>query len=100
MNLLHVDDFEAGQVFELGQHKFTQNEILTFATEFDPQPFHIDEAAAAQSNYGGLIASGWHTGSVYMRLLVDGLPCRCASMGSPQAWKNCAGSHQSTQATR
>ncbi|MDE0779414.1 MAG: MaoC family dehydratase [Alphaproteobacteria bacterium] len=83
MTLLHLDDFEAGQVFELGQYSFTQDEILTFATEFDPQPFHIDEAAAAQSNYGGLIASGWHTGSVFMRLLVNGLLHRCASMGSP-----------------
>lgn len=80
---LHLEDFSAGQTFELGEHHFTRDEILEFATVFDPQTFHIDEAAAAQSNYGGLIASGWHTGSVFMRLLVDGLLHRCASMGSP-----------------
>lgn len=83
MSLLHLDDFEAGQVYELGDHRFSKDEILKFAQDFDPQPFHIDEAAAAASNYGGLIASGWHTGSVFMRLLVDGLLHRCAGMGSP-----------------
>ena len=50
---------------------------------FDPQPFHVDEAAAARSIYGGLIASGWHTVSLFMRLLVDGLLRDSASMGSP-----------------
>lgn len=83
MSLLHLEDFSAGQTFDLGQHTFAEKEILTFATQFDPQPFHIDQDAAAASNFGGLIASGWHTGSVFMRLLVDGLLVRCASMGSP-----------------
>lgn len=80
---LYLDDFAAGQVYELGEYNFTKDEILRFAKDFDPQPFHIDEAAAAQSNYGGLIASGWHTGSIFMRLLVDGLLHKCAGMGSP-----------------
>lgn len=83
MSLLHLDDFAVGQIFDLGQHAFAEEEILAFATQFDPQPFHIDQEAAAASNFGGLIASGWHTGSVFMRLLVDGLLVRCASMGSP-----------------
>jgi acyl dehydratase len=83
MSLLHLDDFEAGQVYELGTFNFTKDAILAFAQDFDPQPFHVDEDAAAKSNYGGLIASGWHTGSVFMRLLVDGLLHRCAGMGSP-----------------
>jgi len=83
MTQLHLDDFARGQVFELGEHSFTRDEILEFATAFDPQPFHINEEAAAQSNYDGLIASGWHKGSIFMRLLVSGLLHRCASMGSP-----------------
>ncbi len=83
MSLLYLEDFAAGQTFDLGQHQFDENEIVDFATQFDPQPFHIDPDAAAASNFGGLVASGWHTGSVFMRLLVDGLLARCASMGSP-----------------
>ncbi|MBT3398600.1 MAG: MaoC family dehydratase [Rhodospirillaceae bacterium] len=83
MSLLHLDDFETGQVYDLGQHMFAEDEIIEFATQFDPQPFHVDPEAAAASNFDGLIASGWHTGSVFMRLLVDGLLARCASMGSP-----------------
>jgi len=83
MSLLHLEDFEVGQTFDLGQHRFDADEVIEFATQFDPQPFHVDPEAAAASNFGGLIASGWHTGSVFMRLLVDGLLVRCASMGSP-----------------
>ena len=80
---LYLEDFQAGQVVELGSATITRDEILDFATQYDPQPFHVDEAAAEQSMYGGLIASGWHTVSLFMRLLVDGLLCRAASMGSP-----------------
>jgi len=83
MTELYLDDFAAEQVYQLGEYTFSKDEILRFANDFDPQPFHIDEAAAAQSNYGGMIASGWHTGSVFMRLLVDGLLHKCAGMGSP-----------------
>lgn len=83
MSLLYLEDFAAGQTYDLGQHSFGEDEIVAFATQYDPQPFHIDRDAAAESNFGGLIASGWHTGSVFMRLLVDGLLARCASMGSP-----------------
>lgn len=83
MTLLHLEDFESGQIFELGEYKFDTDEIIAFAKQFDPQPFHIDKDAAAASTFGGLIASGWQTGSVFMRLLVDGLLVRCASMGSP-----------------
>jgi acyl dehydratase len=73
----------AGQVFELGSRKIDREEILRFATEFDPQPFHIDEEAAAASPYGGLIASGWQTIGIFMRLLVDGVLGRAAGMGAP-----------------
>lgn len=77
------EDFEAGQVHELGTHTVTEEEILAFAREFDPQPFHLDPKAARDSVFGGLIASGWHTGSLWMRLYVDSLLGGAASMGSP-----------------
>jgi acyl dehydratase len=79
----YFEDFGVGQVIELGSHTMTREEMLAFARQFDPQPFHIDEAAARESPFGGLIASGWHTGSVCMRLLVDHLLNSAASLGSP-----------------
>lgn len=81
--MLYLDDFEAGQTIELGSRSVTKEEIIAFAEQFDPQPFHTDEEAAADTIYGGLIASGWHTVSLFMRLLVDGLLSNAASMGSP-----------------
>ncbi len=77
------EDFQPGQVIELGQRSVTEEEIIAFATQFDPQPFHIDRAAAANSIYGGVIASGWHTCSMMMRLIVDGMMAASSSMGSP-----------------
>ena len=77
------DDFEAGQVHELGSHTVTEEEILAFARQFDPQSFHVDPEAAKESVFGGLIASGWHTGAMWMRLYVDSLLGGAASMGSP-----------------
>ena len=65
------EDYEIGQVTELGSHRFTAEDIVRFASAFDPQPFHVDEDAAANSHFGGLVASGWHTGAVMMRLLVE-----------------------------
>ena len=70
---IYFEDFENGQTFELGSRTLTRERILAFAEEFDPQPFHLDEAAAADTIYGGLIASGWHTGSVLMGLFATGL---------------------------
>src|SRR5690349_6800223 len=83
MQLLRLEDFSPGQVIELGSRSFTQQEMVAFARQFDPQPFHVDEAAARQSIYGGLIASGWHTVATLMRLMVDGYLSKSASMGSP-----------------
>ena len=62
------DDFAIGNRYELGRHTFTAEDIIQFASRYDPQPFHTDEAAAARSHFGGLVASGWHTASVYMKL--------------------------------
>jgi acyl dehydratase len=79
----YFEDFEPGQDIDLGTRTVTEDEIVAFAREFDPQPFHIDRAAAADSIFGGVIASGWHTCSMMMRMVVDGLMNRSASMGSP-----------------
>ncbi len=79
----YFEDFKPGQTFELGSHTITRESILAFAREYDPQPFHTDEEAAKRTIYGGLIASGWQTGSILMRLFWDGLLHECASLGSP-----------------
>jgi acyl dehydratase len=80
---LYWEDFVVGRVFELGPRTVSQDEILQFARSYDPQSFHTDEAAAASSIYGGLIASGWHTCVLMMRVLHDGMLSRAASLGSP-----------------
>jgi acyl dehydratase len=67
----YFEDIQVGEKKALGRHTFTAEEIKSFAERFDPQPFHLDEAAAAQSHFGGLVASGWHTGSVCIRLIVQ-----------------------------
>ncbi|MFS2027729.1 MaoC family dehydratase [Massilia sp. CT11-137] len=79
----YFEDFEPGQDIDLGTRTVTEDEIVAFAREFDPQPFHLDRGAAAESIFGGVIASGWHTCSMMMRMVVDGLLNRSASMGSP-----------------
>jgi len=77
----HYEDFAPGDAFDLGSLTVSRAEILAFAEEFDPLPFHLDDAAAAASLLGGLAASGWHTASLMMRLYVDGLLAETASMG-------------------
>jgi acyl dehydratase len=79
----YFEDFFAGQEIDLGTRTVSEDEIIAFASQFDPQPFHIDREAAAQSIYGGVIASGWHTCSMMMRMVVDGLMAKSSSMGSP-----------------
>lgn len=66
-----LDDLLVGQAFQSASHVITADEIKRFASEFDPQPFHLDEAAAAETLFGGLAASGWHTAAITMRLLVQ-----------------------------
>ncbi|MEO5575808.1 MAG: MaoC family dehydratase [Gaiellaceae bacterium] len=80
---LFLEDFEPGEVLELGSHTVSEEEILAFARQWDPQPFHVDPEAAKDSVFGGLIASGWHTGSLWMRLYVDATLGRADSRGSP-----------------
>ncbi len=76
------EDFSEGQVYELGEETIREQEIIDFARRFDAQPFHVDPEAAKRSIYGGLIASGWHTGSLMMGLLVRNLIHDVASLGS------------------
>ena len=66
----YFDDIHVGDRLSLGSHVFTADEIKVFAAQYDPQPFHVDEAAAADSHFGALCASGWHTAAMWMRLRV------------------------------
>lgn len=75
------DDFTVGEVFDVGPHRMEQDRIVEFGREFDPQRFHVDPEAAKATIYAGLIASGWHTGAVLMKLLSTTLGP--SSLGSP-----------------
>ncbi len=77
------EDFVPGTVLEFGGHTVTEAEIIAFARDFDPQYFHTDPEAARASAFGGLIASGWHTAAIAMRMLADNFLPPNASMGSP-----------------
>ena len=79
---LFLDDLSVGQTFTSASHALDVGQIKRFAAEFDPQPFHLDEAAAARSIFAGLAASGWHTAALTMRLLVDGLPIAGGIVGA------------------
>lgn len=83
MPKLYFEDFAKGDVHVLGTYEVTAEEIVEFASQWDPQPFHIDPEAAKDSSFGGLIASGWHTGSIFMRLYVTALISDSDSRGSP-----------------
>jgi acyl dehydratase len=83
MTEVFLDDLEVGQRHRLGTRVVRREEIVAFAREYDPQPFHVDEDVARSSIYGGLIASGWYTVCLFMRLFVDGFLQHAASMGSP-----------------
>lgn len=67
----YFDEIEIGSKRLLGSHLFTREEMIAFAQKYDPQPFHLDEEAAARTHFGALVASGWHTAAIWMRLLVD-----------------------------
>ena len=83
MPLRYFEDFFPGQEFSFGPHTVMRAEIVAFAAEFDPQPFHLDESAAADTMLGGLAASGWHTAALFMRMMALGWLNESASMGSP-----------------
>lgn len=79
----YFEDIVPGAARETAGRTFTAEAIIAFARQFDPQPFHIDPEAAKQSSFGGLVASGWHTASTVMRLMVDAAIDLDASLGSP-----------------
>lgn len=82
--MVYWEDLRVGDSRQLGSHTFTREEIIDFARKFDPQPFHLDDEAAKRSHFGQLVASGWHTTAICMRLVVDGFGTEgMASMGSP-----------------
>jgi acyl dehydratase len=83
MPRLFFEDFTPGSVATVSGPTVTKDDILAFAREFDPQPFHIDEEAAKASFVGGLIASGWHTCALTMRMVADGFLQNTSGMGAP-----------------
>jgi acyl dehydratase len=80
---IYWEDFKVGEVSEMGRRTVDKSEVIAFAQQFDPQSFHVDESAAKQSMYGGLIASGWHTVAMVMRMMCDNYLLDSASLGSP-----------------
>ena len=81
-NLLFLEDLHVGQCFESRSFPLDAEQIKRFASEFDPQPFHLDEAAAKDSFFGSLAASGWHTAAVTMRLLTESVPIAGGLIGA------------------
>jgi acyl dehydratase len=79
----YFEDYIPGTVFEYGEIRVEESEILDFARRFDPQDMHVDPEKAARGRFGGLIASGWHTGAMAMRLLADNFLPKTASLASP-----------------
>ncbi|MDO1582325.1 MaoC family dehydratase [Rhizobium oryzicola] len=81
--MLHYEDFTPDRVFPLGPKTVTAEEIIAFASEFDPQPMHLDEEAGKASILGGLAASGWHTAAMLMRMIVDAYIGNSTCQGAP-----------------
>lgn len=81
--MIYFEDIAVGQVFETGDYLVEEPEIIAFGRDYDPQPFHTDPAAARASFFGGLVASGWHTAAIMMRLQVDAVINRSAVLPSP-----------------
>jgi len=80
---MHFEEFHTGQVLRVGPYQVTEEEIVDFARKYDPQWFHTDADRAATSHWGGLIASGWHTCAIAMRMVCDGPLQQSESVGSP-----------------
>lgn len=83
MNLRYAEDYNAGDVFDLGTYDVTREEIIKFSREYDPFPFHIDDQAAQETVFGGLISSGWLTALVWLRLMHRAFLCHETTLGSP-----------------
>lgn len=83
MPFRYFEDFHLGEKVDLGSHAVTEAEMLAFARDYDPQRIHVDRAFAEESGFGGLIASGWHTCAMFMRLLVDAMLYESSAIASP-----------------
>ena len=82
--MLHYEDIVVGTKSSYGKYEVTREEVIEFATKYDPQPFHLSDEAAAQTYFGRLSASGWHTGSMAMRMMVENMKVnQQAGLGSP-----------------
>jgi acyl dehydratase len=78
----YFEDVQVGETMRFGRYQVTREEIAEYARQFDPQPFHLDEEAARQSIFGGLIASGWHTGAMFIRMVCEGMVPSHATAGA------------------
>ncbi len=78
----YFEDVKVGDVMRFGRYEVTHEEIVEYARQFDPQPFHLDEEAARQSMFGGLIASGWHTGAMFIRMVAEHMTPYVATSGA------------------
>ena len=83
MSLRYFEDFHVGEKTDLGSHTVTEAEMLAFARDYDPQRIHVDRAFAEAGGFGGLIASGWHTCAIFMRLFVDAMLYESSAIASP-----------------
>lgn len=83
MSTMYFEDFEVGTCQEYGSYKVTAEEIIEFASKYDPQPFHLSEEGGKAMHFGGLCASGWHTCAMAMSMTVANMPKDSASLGSP-----------------
>jgi acyl dehydratase len=81
-DLVYFEDVEVGRTERFGRYLVTAEEIIEYARQFDPQPFHVDEDAARQSMFGGLIASGWHTGAIFIRMICQHAVPNAATTGA------------------
>lgn len=82
--LVYFEDLQVGQIAAFGRYEVTREEVIQFASAYDPQPFHLSDEAAAQTHFGRISASGWHTCAMTMRMLVDNITARRqAGLGSP-----------------
>ena len=86
INDRYFEDYIEGDIYRFGSIAVEANEVIAFAKRFDPQAFHVDPDAAKLTAFGGLIASGWHTGALAMRLFADHYLTHVASLGSPLRW--------------
>jgi acyl dehydratase len=82
--MLYLEDMKVGQKASFGNYRVTRDEVIDFASKYDPQPFHLDDDAAAKTHFGRLSASGWHTAAMTMSMLVENLKnAKQAGLGSP-----------------